>query len=86
MSILRYTNKHLLLTALVGAVVSYGALWFSLNDSMQHGTVTAHDQKTQILEQEQKGQPVARRASSASSFTVASLSCTSGVIASAAPA
>ena len=59
----RYTNKHLLLAALVGAAVSYGALWFSLNDSMQHDrvqpeTVAAHDQKTQALEQEQKGQPL----------------------------
>lgn len=38
MSIPRYTNKHLLLAAIVGAAISYGALWLSLNDSTQHGT------------------------------------------------
>jgi hypothetical protein len=60
MSIPRYTKKHLLLAAMVGAAISYGALRFGLDGTAQREPVAAHEQNAQALdkEQEQKEQPL----------------------------
>lgn len=57
MSIPRYTRKHLLLAAGIGAAVTYGVLKFALDHTAQNEQLISTKQK-QVLEQEQKGQPL----------------------------
>lgn len=54
MSIPRYSNKHLVLAACVGAAVSYGVLSILLDDSAQREQIIALEHKIQALESAQK--------------------------------
>ena len=54
MSMPRYSNKHLLLAACIGAAVSYGVLRFALDDGAQREHIVALENKIQALESEQK--------------------------------
>jgi hypothetical protein len=51
MSIPRYTKKHLLLAAMVGAAISYGALRFGLDGTAQREPVAVQEQKNQVRDQ-----------------------------------
>lgn len=50
MSIPRYSNKHLLLAACIGAVVSYGVISVSMDDAPQREQIVALENKIQALE------------------------------------
>ena len=50
----RYSSKHLLLAACIGAAVSGGAFSILLDDSAQREKINALEQKIQALEQAQK--------------------------------
>jgi len=54
MSIHRYSNKHLLLAACIGAALSYGVLSIMLDDSAQREKIIALENKIHALEPAQK--------------------------------
>lgn len=54
MSIPRYSNRHLLLAACIGAAVSYGVLSILLDDTVQREKIVALENKIQALELAQK--------------------------------
>lgn len=74
MSIPRYTNKHILLAALVGAAVSYGAFRFALDNTIERGSVVALEQKnhasTQDSHQNQKQLPAAPHEAAAKAMDI----------------
>lgn len=54
MSIPRYSNKHLVLAACIGAAVSYGVLSILLDDTVEREKIVALENKIQALELVQK--------------------------------
>jgi len=52
----RYSNKHLLLAAAIGAALSYGVLSVVVNNTAERAQIAALENKIQALEQAQKQQ------------------------------